>query len=467
MSFRYMHTSARRGVVLAASALAVSALALAGCSSGGSGSGSGSAASGGSATTATVNWWGWTPDIDVAQREIAQFNKAYPHITVVFKKLQDASYNAGLRPALASGAGPDVFDTAVGGLTGAIGTFGTDAIDLAPAMQQLRGSSWKNGLYSPGITDFTVNGQLKSAQLGRVASGFLWINQDLFTKYNLQPPTTLAQWVSVCQTFRSHGLPCFEEGVGQPGFDTDTLHTIVNSVQPGAWAQAAKGQIKWTSPAIVQGLGIFKELSTDGILAPGADGIQQYPDVNNAFLSGKVPMVQMGTWYQQYTEKASIESAIQAAGVSGGTQAPTIVPIAFPNVGGHTPELFGDPDYGLAVNAQSKVKSAATTFALWLTSTQGGQQIVADNLDEYPVLLSVAPQWASLPLVDGSVQTPDLKNLSTLVNQVTEPRQANLSGAMVNALIAADQAVIGGQQTPAQAAASIQAAQDANPVSNS
>lgn len=462
MSFRYLKRSARGGVALAASVVTVTAMALVGCGSGGSSS----STSGSSATSGTVNWWGWTPDIDVAQREIAAFNKQYPHIKVTFKKLQDATYNAGLRPALASGVGPDVFDTSAGGTTGAIGTFGQDAIDLTPAMEKLRGSDWKNGLYGPGITDFTIDGQLKSAQLGRVASGFLWINQDLFTKYHLQPPTTLAQWVSVCKTFRSHGLGCLKEGVGAPGFDTDTLHTLVNSVEPGVWAKAAKGQVKWTDPAIVKGLALFGTLATDGILDPGADGIEQYPDVNNAFLAGKAPMVQMGTWYQQYTEKASIESAIQAAGVSASTKAPTIVPLAFPNVGGNDPELFGDPDYGLAVNAKSKVKDAATTFALWLTSTKAGQQIVANNLDEYPVLLSITPQWSSLPLVNSTIQTPQLKNLSTKVNKVTEPRQANLSAAMINAIIAADQAVVGGHQTAAKAAASIQSAQEANPVNS-
>jgi raffinose/stachyose/melibiose transport system substrate-binding protein len=461
MSFRYLRRSARGGVALAASVVAVTALSLVGCAGGG---GSGSSGSSGSATAGTVNWWGWTPDIDVAQREIADFNKQYPHIKVVYKKLQDATYNAGLRPALASGVGPDVYDTAVGGVTGAIGTFGQDAIDLTPAMEKLRGSDWKNGLYGPGITDFTIDGQLKSAQLGRVASGFLWINQDLFTKYNLQPPTTLAQWVSVCKTFRAHGLGCLKEGVGAPGFDTDTLHTLVNSVEPGVWAKAATGKVKWTDPAIVKGLGLFGTLATDGILDPGADGIEQYPDVNNAFLSGKVPMVQMGTWYQQYTEKASIQSAIESAGVSASTKAPTVIPIPFPNVGGQDPELFGDPDYGLAVNAKSKVKNAATTFALWLTSTKAGQQIVANNLDEYPVLLSVTPQWTNLPVVDSAVQTPKLKNLSVEVNKVTEPRQANLSAAIINAIIAADQAVVAGKQTAAQAAASIQSAQEANPV---
>jgi len=62
----------------------------------------------------------------------------------------------------------------------------------------------------------------------------MWINLGLFNKYKLTPPTTLAQWVSVCKTFRANGVgSCFREGVGSPGFDVDTIHSIVNSVDRG------------------------------------------------------------------------------------------------------------------------------------------------------------------------------------------------------------------------------------------
>src|SRR6185436_347221 len=111
----------------------------------------------------------------------------------------------------------------------------------------------------------------------------------------------LAEWESVCNAFRSKGLGCFREGMsGGAGFVVDTVHSITDSVQPGAWAAAVGGTGKWTDPAMVEALETLRTLAKNGILDEGAVGIQQYPDVNNAFLSGKVPMVQMGTWYQQY-----------------------------------------------------------------------------------------------------------------------------------------------------------------------
>ena len=422
-------------------------------------------ASGGSSTSGTVNWWGWTPVTGLAQLDIAAFNKQYPHIKVIYKNFPDNAYTAGLRPALLSGAGPDVFDVATNGAAGAFPQFAPYAANLTPAMERLRGSNWKQGLYAPGITDFTQDGQLKVAQVGRVAAGFLWINLDLFNKYKLKAPTTLAQWVSVCKTFRAHGLGCFGEGVGAPGFDVDTIHTLVNSVDPGAFNAALLGKIKWTSPAIVKGLALFQELSKDGILNPGADGTEQYPDINNDFVSGKLPMVQMGTWYQQNTVTSYLRQNVEAAGVSANTKLSTLIPVAFPNVGGHPVTLFGDPDYGLAVSTNSKVKNAATTFALWLSSTKAGQLRVGDNLDEYPVLTGVSANFSSLPLVDAGVQVPALNKLAALVNQVTQTRNADISPIMDTAIVTADQSVLDGQATPAKAAAALEQAQKQNPVS--
>jgi raffinose/stachyose/melibiose transport system substrate-binding protein len=422
-------------------------------------------ASGGSATSGTVNWWGWTPVTGLAQLDIAAFNKQYPHIKVIYKNFPDNAYTAGLRPALLSGAGPDVFDVATNGAAGAFPQFAPYALNLTPAMQRLRGSNWKKGLYAPGITDFTQDGQLKVAQVGRVAAGFLWINLDLFNKYKLKPPTTLAQWVSVCKTFRAHGLGCFGEGVGAPGFDVDTLHSLVNSVDPGVFNEALLGKVKWTSRAIVKGLALFQELSKDGILDPGADGTEQYPDINNDFVSGKLPMVQMGTWYQQNTVTSYLRQNVEAAGVSASTKLSTLIPVPFPNVGGHPVTLFGDPDYGLAVSTNSKVKNAATTFALWLSSTKAGQLRVGDNLDEYPVLTGVSANFSSLPLVDAKIQVPALNNLAALVNQVTQTRNADISPVMDTAIVTADQSVLDGQATPAKAAATLEQAQQQNPVS--
>ncbi len=444
------------GIALSVAALMAVPI-LAGCGGGTAQSGS---ASGGSAT---VTWWGWTPDDVEAQAQIEAFNQEYPDITVQYKKIQDADYNAALRPALASKSGPDVFDVATGGATGDVATFGSSALDLTDAMVAANGESWKDTFYQSSLDAFTDDkGELKGAPIGRIASGFLWINQGLFDMYNLTPPTTLDEWRDVCNTLRENGVGCLTEGIGQPGFDIDTLHASADSVEPGVFTKATLGETPWTDPAIVQAFSIVKSLSDDGIMDDGAVGIQQYPDANNAFLSGKSAMVQMGTWYQQYTTEKALTAALSAAGVSDTADAITMIPIPFPDVAGkgNTPNLFGDPDYGVAVNARSANIDAATTFATWLSSSKVAQQQVADHLTDYPAIKGVETNWDDAALIDKDVQEPALQALADRVNKVDQARQANLPAEMIDALTTANQAVIGGQSTPEEAAASVQAAFD-------
>ena len=449
MSFR---TSPRRSVRLLAVAAAAGLIAagLAACSSSGGDQGS--------ATKADLSWWGWTPDQAVAQNAISAFNKEYPDIHITFKKIQDADYAAALRPALASSSGPDVFNLLVGGTGAAVKTYGVDAVDLTPAMKKLRGADWQKGMFAAGVKDFSVGGQLKAAPIGKVASGMMWINQDLFNQFGLKPPTDIASWQKVCKVFRANNLGCFREGVDPAGFEQDTLHTIANSVKPGFYEDAIAGKAKWTDPAMVKTLTIWKDLEAQGILDPGALGIQQYPDVNNAFLSGKVAMVQMGTWYRQYTRTDTLKAALQGAGVAPGSKLITMAPIPFPDVAGsgHTIAAFSDPDYALAVNKKSKNIAAAETFATWLSGSKAGQQVIADNLDEDPVISGITPDYKSVPLVNAAQQTPGLDWLSKYTSNVTEARLANISGPLDQALLDAASSVLAGKVTPQQAAATLQ-----------
>ena len=248
-------------------------------------------------------------------------------------------------------------------------------------------------------------------------SGTLWINQGLFDKYNLKAPTTLDEWDKVCQEFKSHKQGCFVQGAAGAGFDQDTLQAIANSVEPGLWTRASKGEAKWNEPGIVKTLDIWQQLFKRNIMQDGAVGYQQYPDANNDFLTGKYAMVMMGTWYTQYSTEKAMTAALKAAGVSGAKPFP-IVPIQFPDVAqaGNVSEMFGDADYGLAVSTKSKNKAAATTFATWLATSKAGQQAVADQLNDVPALKGIEPNFEKIKFVDPALQEEPVKELLAKVS---------------------------------------------------
>ena len=415
--------------------------------------------SAGSATSANITWWGWSPSTQVAQQYIKAFNQTYPNIHVTYKMLTIAGYNAALRPALASTVGPDVFDVAPGAANGSVETYSPDALNLEAAVAKALGSNWQAKLSPIGVSSMMTGGKLVGVSVGAVYSGTVWINQNLFSQYHLTAPTTLAQWTSDCAVFKAHGVGCFVQGVGQTAFNEDTLQAISDNISPGVWAKAIQGQVPWTSPVIVKALTIWKQLFGDGIMEKGALGVQQYPDANNDFMSGKYAMVMMGTWYMQYDTQAGMSAAISAAGVSSPKNF-TALPIAFPDVAGtgHTGALYGDSDYGIAVNVKSSHEAAATTFAIWLGTSTAGQEQVANALDDIAALKGIQPKWSNIALVSPSAQQAALSKLITHAVASSEPRLATVSTNLQLAIGVASTTVASGSATPAKAAATLQAA---------
>jgi raffinose/stachyose/melibiose transport system substrate-binding protein len=437
----------------------ITALSLAACGGGTNGQ-QGSDADKGSATAGTVNWWGWTPtDLATAKNYIAAFNQEYPDIKVNYKLVSIPDWQAALTPALRSDSGPDVFDMQPGSYVSKYKSF---AEDLTPVMTKALGEDWKSKVAPAGVTGLSSDDKLVALSVGAVYSGTLWVNQGLFDKYGLKPPTTLDEWDKVCQEFKSHQQGCFVQGAAGAGFDQDTLQAIANSVEPGLWTRASKGEAKWSDPGMVKTLDIWQQLFKRGIMQEGAVGYQQYPDANNDFLTGKYAMVMMGTWYTQYATDKAMTAALAAAGVKGAKPFP-ILPVQFPDVAqaGNTGEMFGDADYGLAVSTKAKDKAAAETFATWLATSKAGQQAVADQLNDVPALTGVEPDFEKITFVDSAKQAGPVKELLAKVGTVTQPRFALLSQDVQDAIFQAATSTATGKSTPQEAADALQKAAEA------
>lgn len=455
--------SGRRRAVIGL--VSVAMLTLSACSS--SAATTAPAATGGAGTAPTsltgdLTWWGWTPTSDLANTMIAAFNKVYPNVKVTFVSKPIDSYDSVLGPAITSSKGPDVFGVAPGSLNGGVSTFAGGAIDMTPAIAAALGSDWKTKVAPAGVDPMTVNGKLVGLQVGAVYSGWMWINQDIFDKYNLKAPTTMAEWKSVCSTLKTNGVGCFVQGAGQWAFDMDTFEAIVENIAPDLYTQAAQGKVKWTDPRFVQAMNNWKSLFTEGIMQDGAVGLNQYPDANNLFLSGKYAMVMMGSWYTSNTVKETMVNGMTAAGVSNPTPI-TIMPVPFPDLAGSgkTGTMYGDADYGLAVSAKSTQQEAAKAFAVWIATSQAGQQVVANTLNLIPALKGVGAQWDQIDLVNPSKQLTALQDYQTKAVSSISQRLGDVSADLNTAFRDALIGMATGQKTAEQALQGLQAVQDA------
>jgi raffinose/stachyose/melibiose transport system substrate-binding protein len=434
--------------IAAIGATLLAATALSACGSSGGG------ASQGSGDKGTVNWWGWTPDPVIAKTYIEAFNKDYPNIKVNYKQVPIADWQAAIRPALQTSKGPDIFAVQPGSRVDQSKSF---AEDLTPIAEKALGKDWKNKVAKIGPLGLSADGKLVAMSVGAVYAGSIWINQDLFDKANLKPPTTLDEWVADCKAFKAANIGCFVQGASQEGFDQDTLQAITDRVKTGAWTQASQGKLPWNDPTFVQTFTIWKQLFDNGIMQPGAIGYAQYPDANNDFMSGKYAMVMMGTWYTQYAPQDGMTTAISAAGVASPKPFP-LVPIAFPDVTGkgNPAGYFGDADYGLALSKKSVNKAPAETFIKWLTTSKAGQQLVADKLNDIPSMNGVATNWDSVKLPFPDKQLQPLKDYTTTVPKTTESRFLYLNQDKQDAILAAAVSVATGKATPQQAADKLQ-----------
>ncbi|MCU1517994.1 MAG: hypothetical protein JWQ75_2715 [Pseudarthrobacter sp.] len=410
-----------------------------------------------SSSSGTLDWWGYSPNKAVAEGLIREFNKEYPNLKVRYKFYPNNSeYPAALRAGLASNSGPDLFNLSTNAAA-PVSQFGPLAVDLVPAL----GPDWKDKVSPLAQESFTLpNGSLAGAALGSVSAGLLYINKDLFDRYGLTAPTTLAEWIRVCETFRSKGVQCFTIGAGTgPGFNSDTLHAIANSIHPGKWQEASTGKASWDDSWFIDTLKAWKNLQTAGIIPEGAIGLQQYPDANNTFLQQKAAMVQMGSWYNAYLIADNIKAGIQGAGVADATPF-TLLPVPFPDLTnkGNPGMLFSDVDTAIAINKKSDSVSAATTFVTWLSTSAKGQQEIANRLELTPDSGRL-PDLSQVRLVNPDVQQPALKALAdAAAKNPTEGRFRFLAPKTVQAIVAASTSVLEGTSTAEAAAAAVQAA---------
>lgn len=407
-------------------------------------------------TSGEVVWWGWTPGSPANEEYIEEFNKEYPDIKVTWKQTTIDNYDAALKPALANSEGVDAFQVSAGSGNGGVQVFGGQAVDLTDAVKEALGEDYEDKLSASSISTMTVNGQLKGLGVGSVYSGNLWINQDLFDKYNVKIPTNYEEWKTACETFRANGIEGFVQGAGQGAFNIDTFHAIVDNVEPDNFTKACRGELEWTDETIVKSLELWKGLFDDGIMQEGALGIQQYPEANNLFMSQKAAMIMMGSWYTSNTLPGTMKTAIEAA---SSTEEPfTMIPIDFPDIAGtgNTGSLFGDLDYATAVSATSENQKAAITFATWLGTSLEGQQMIANTLNVIPSLKEASPNWDEIELVNPEKQNDAVKEyMEKAANSPENPRYGAISADMNQALTDVLAGVAGGTLTPENGAAQL------------
>ena len=280
-------------------AVALTVLAAA-CSSGGGGS-----SSSGSTTLKIITWEN-PPAVQAINSISAEFEKKYPNIHV---RLQTAANVNGPYETLLQ----QTVDSGTADIVTNVEPF--QALPLHPtranmsalqywstsgAFAPLNGQSFLSAYQPSAIAAETYKGKVYGVVSGTYQEGVFY-NKATFAKYNLAPPTTYPQFLSVLQTLKSKGVTPMFVGLGNVG--PVYLQFIYYELMIDLWYPKAPGgnlataletgAIKWTDPAFIQAMSEEKTLAQ--YLEPNYTGVP-WESMPGDFAKGDAAMLLDGSW---------------------------------------------------------------------------------------------------------------------------------------------------------------------------
>lgn len=342
--------------------LAASALAVAGASACTSSSGGG---------TTTLSVWSWRPEDAATYRQIfSTFEQKHSDIKIDFKPYKATDYNTILSTGLTQAGGPDVMQLrSYGGLQPLI-----KADRLAPLDGKVSGLTNFDQSALAGAKGKT-DGKVYGVPL-EMSTFQIYYNKDIFSKYNLQPPTTWDQLVTDAKTLQSNGVTPFATS----GKDTWLLPLYADTFGatryggPEFEKKVLSGQADFTDPNYTASLDILNQLKP--YFPKDMMGLAE-TDVQTLFATGKAAMIPEGSF--ALAPIKAINSSVNM-GVFNAPPAPGAVVDHPLQVG------WVDASYGL--NAKSKHQKQALELLNWMATPEFGQ-LVANNLKQVSLVKGV------------------------------------------------------------------------------
>jgi raffinose/stachyose/melibiose transport system substrate-binding protein len=350
--------------------------------------------------TVTVTMWGNHPEWKDPMEQLLQaFRAAVPGIAIDFSAIPGDQYGAKIQTAIAGGQTSDIF----GELEGSI-IVNVDAGGELPYVD-LTGKVDISGLTDAARGQVEINGKVYGCPLAAYTVG-LAINNPVFAKAEINPPTTWDELKAACDALKAAGVEApivlgAKDWV-HPYFMYIGLASSV--LQPDGLQAVREGTRKLTDPDVVAAVQLLLDLVP--YYNKGFEATD-YTTAKAIFANGRGAMMVAGTadftGYKQVNPDADL-SFIAWPGPKADMPATTGFELLY------TASSFSPPEK----------QEAATKFVNWL-ATEEAQQLVS-NLIALPINKNVTestdpiraetvkasakgnvPVWYDLPELNGSV----------------------------------------------------------------
>jgi raffinose/stachyose/melibiose transport system substrate-binding protein len=290
-----------RRLIAATAIVAAATLGLAACGGDSDGGGETSNASG----AKTLKLWHYESEASAMtiawNKAIEIFKTEHPGVTVNFeqKQFEQIQQNAGM--ILNSDEGPDIMEYNKGNATAGL-------LSSQGLLTDLSAEATKRG-WDKKLTP-SLQTTAKYDERGVMGSGkwygvpnygeyvTVYYNKDLFKKYNLEVPTTLAEMTAVMDTFVSKKVtPLGMSGAEYPA--GQLYYQLALSKADRSFVdnyQLYKQPVDFKADPLKYGADTFAEWVKKGYISKQSASLKA-EDMGVSFISGKVPMIVSGSWW--------------------------------------------------------------------------------------------------------------------------------------------------------------------------
>ena len=349
-------------------------------------SSSGEAASGGSGDQITLKFlhkWPQPENVGYFDEIVAAYMEEHPNITIVSEAVADEPIKDKLRVMMGSDDRPDVFFSWSGEFARKF--IAADAVlDLTDALDADDGA-WRSTLMEAGLEPFSSDGKNYGIPL-RLNGKFFVYNKEIFEQYNLTPPTTWDEFLTLCETLKSNGVTPLAFGNQYPWAACHYITGLNQKLvaQDVRMKDYEKTTGEYTDPGYVTALNMFKELNDKGYFNEFPNSIS-HDMAHQNFAMGQCAML-----YVELEEFNTVNNNME------GTPWGFFAMPAIEDGAGNQNFLTGAPD-GFMVSSTTKYPDEAIDFLKYLTSVTSAQKMIdmlgwpspvvgahtADNSPEY------------------------------------------------------------------------------------
>ncbi|MGJ7046232.1 extracellular solute-binding protein [Thermoanaerobacterium thermosulfurigenes] len=312
----------------------------------------------------TLTYWNiyTTEPLKTKVQEIVdKWNKENPNVQIVQSVTENDAYKTKIKAAIAANEAPDIIQSWAGGFSKPF----VDAGKILPLDDYLNDGT-KDQLLPGALDNITYNGKIYGLVYSGQAS-VLFINKELFEKYNVKIPTTFSELIDAIKTFKSKGLTPFALGEKDewPGmWYYDMLAVREGGVQ--LCRDALNGKASFDNQAFIDAAEKLQEMVNAGAFDPGFMGLTR-DEATAQFSQGNIPMYFGGNFDGAVFENSSSQvkgkvEAVRFPSVEGGKGDPT--------------EYIGGGANALLINANTKHKEEAVKAAKYLAKQLSDAQYI-------------------------------------------------------------------------------------------